>query len=105
LHKAKAGKETRTPVDGSLNEQQIKTPARQDGKRGTEVHASPARRNAAHLLRLPGLGENLLEHPEPPQRLHRIGDQCIAADLLAREGMLINEQHRAALRCKGHGTS
>jgi hypothetical protein len=65
--------------------------ARQHGQRARHVDHAAARADAAHVLHRFGHRHHLVEHAEAAQRGVGVGDQPVAADLVAREDMLVDE--------------
>ncbi len=82
----------------------IELPARQHRQRARHVDTPAARADAAHMRGRLRLRQHGIEHPELAQRMVRIGDQAVAADLVAREGMLVDQHGIEAGACqRGRG--
>jgi hypothetical protein len=66
-----------------------------------------ARPGAAHVRHALGLRHHLVEHAHAAQRGMGVGDQAVAADLVARKDMLVDQHHLqpAAGQLPGGGTA
>ncbi len=69
---------------------------RQHRQRAGHVDPAAARADAAERRRAPRLGQHLVLHAEAIEGAQRVGDQAVAADLVARKGVLVDQQHVAA---------
>ncbi len=72
---------------------QVELPARQHRQRAGNLDPATARPDRRHVAGAMGGAQNLIEHAEPAQRAMRVGDQTVAADLVAREGLAVDQHH------------
>ena len=77
--------------DSGVADDLVEALPRQHGERAGHVDASAARRDAAERRRHPRLGHHLPEHAKAVERTVGVGDEAIAADLVARERLGVDE--------------
>ena len=83
----------RTGCHRGAAEDQVECLARQHRQGAGHVDAPAARADAADMARRLRLREHGIEHAQFAQRVVRVGDQSIAANLVARKAVLIDEHH------------
>jgi hypothetical protein len=82
----------RTGSQCAASQDVVEDAPRQHGQRAWNVNATAAGPDTRDMVCRLGKRHHLVEHPQPAQRGQRVGDQAVAADLLARELVLIHEQ-------------
>jgi len=83
--------------DRGAQQQVVEATARQAADIDVGTHISAAGRVDANARRRAAVGEHVAPQTEAFERMQRVGDQRVAAHLVARERLTIDEQHVAAL--------
>jgi hypothetical protein len=79
---------------GGIQQDLIELQPGQHGQRAGHVDVPAARADAAHMRHVRGLVHHLVVHAQSAQRGMGVGDQAVAADLVARKDVLVDQQHR-----------
>jgi hypothetical protein len=87
-----------TRCDGALQQHVVETTARHAAQRDVRRHVAAVRRIDANARRRTALGAYPRVEAEASERVQGVGNQRVAADLVARKRAAIDEQHVAALR-------
>jgi hypothetical protein len=83
--------QARARADGGAADDVVEDAPRQHGERAGDVEAAAARPDAGHVAGALRRGHGLLVDTEALERMVRVGDQAVAADLVAWEIVLVDE--------------
>ena len=95
-HEAQRREHAGAGADRGAADDLVEALPRQHREPAGHLDAAAARRDAGERRRRACLGHHRVEDAEPGQRVVGVGDEAVAADLVARKGMLVDEDDAAA---------